>query len=120
MINDANKPITQETNKMSKNTEVPKQAKIIVTGKLSLEEYRDKEELNALLIETGKEAKYDLSKCEVNFGDLPTQFLNTEHASPENIALKEFIETYGRQFFFKDMNGNEAVIRINGAKVSKD
>jgi hypothetical protein len=34
--------------------------------------------------------------------------------------LKEFIETYGRQFFFKDMNGNEAVIRINGAKVSKD
>jgi hypothetical protein len=120
MIIDEKKPITQETNKMSKNTEVPKQAKIIVTGKISLEEYNDKQELNALLIETGKQEKYDLSKAEVNFGDLPTQFLNTEHASPENIALKEFIETYGRQFFFKDMNGNEAVIRINGAKVSKD
>ena len=120
MIIDVKKPITQETNKMSKNTEVPKQAKIIVTGKISLEEYNDKQELNALLIETGKQEKYDLSKAEVNFGDLPTQFLNTEHASPENIALKEFIETYGRQFFFKDMNGNEAVIRINGAKVSKD
>ena len=104
MINDANKPKTQETNKMSKNTEVPKQAKIIVTGKISLEEYNDKQELNALLIETGKQEKYDLSKAEVNFGDLPTQFLNTEHASAENIALKEFIETYGRQFFFKDMN----------------
>ena len=114
MINDVNKPITQETNKMSTTK------KIIVTGKISLEEYNDKQELNALLIETGKQEKYDLSKAEVNFGDLPTQFLNTEHASPENIALKEFIETYGRQFFFKDMNGNEAVIRINGAKVSKD
>ena len=120
MIIDVKKPITQETNKMSKNTEVPKQAKIIVTGKISLEEYNDKQELNALLVETGKQEKYDLSKAEVNFGDLPTQFLNTEHASPENIALKEFIETYGRQFFFKDMNGNDAVIRINGAKVSKD
>ena len=114
MINDENKPITKGDVKMSKTK------KIIVTGKLSLDEYNDKQELNELLIETGKEAKYDLSKAEVNFGDLPTQFLNTEHASPENIALKEFIETYGRQFFFKDMNGNEAVIRINGAKVSKD
>ena len=114
MINDVKKPIIKETNKMSTTK------KIIVTGKISLEEYNAKQELNALLIETGKQEKYDLSKAEVNFGDLPTQFLNTEHASPENIALKEFIETYGRQFFFKAMNGNEAVIRINGAKVSKD
>ena len=119
MINDVNKPITQETKKMSKDTKIVKPS-VVVTGKLSLEEYKDKEELNALLIETGKEAKYDLSKCEVNFGDLPTQFLNTEHADAGNIALAEFINEHGRTFFFKDMNGNDAVIRINGAKGSKD
>ena len=65
MIIDEKKPITQETNKMSKNTEVPKQAKIIVTGKISLEEYNDKKELNELLIETGKQEKYDLSKAKI-------------------------------------------------------
>ena len=114
MINDVKKPITKETNKMSTTK------KIIVTGKISLEEYNDKQELNALLIETGKQEKYDLSKAEVNFGDLPTQFLNTEHADPSNLALADFITEHGRTFFFKDMNGNDAVIRINGAKVSKD
>jgi len=49
MIIDVKKPITQETNKMSKNTEVPKQAKIILTVKMSVEEYNDKQELNALI-----------------------------------------------------------------------
>lgn len=114
MKQDLKKPITKETIKMSTTK------KIIVTGKISLEEYNDKQELNALLVETGKLEKYDLSKCEVNFGDLPTQFLNTEHADASNIALADFITEHGRTFFFKDMNGNDAVIRINGAKVSKD
>ena len=41
---------------MSKDTKIVKPS-VVVTGKLSLEEYKDKEELNALLIETGKEAK---------------------------------------------------------------
>ena len=114
MIIDVKKPITKDTIKMS----ITK--KIIVTGKISLEEYNDKQELNALLVETGKLEKYDLSKCEVNFGDLPTQFLNAVHADAGNNALVDFINEYGRTFFFQDMNGNDAVIRINGAKVSKD
>tara|TARA_R110000824_G_scaffold192265_6_gene374324 strand:+ start:175 stop:534 length:360 start_codon:yes stop_codon:yes gene_type:complete len=119
MINDVNKPITQETKKMSKDTKIVKPS-VVVTGKLSIEEYNDKKELNAFRVEAGQAPKYDLSKAEVNYGDLPTQFLNAVHADAGNNALVDFINEYGRTFFFQDMNGNDAVIRINGAKVSKD
>ena len=95
---------------------------IIVTGKVKQAQMDVMVETNKMCKETGRPPMYDHSKATVDLGSITEQFLNAVKKEELKLkkgeqALSELISEHGTQFPMK-LNGQDVVIRINGA-VSK-
>ena len=93
-----------------------------ITGKIKQSQFNEYEVINKGMEKAYGKPMYDLSGATIDLGSIVEQFLNAVEREEMKLkrgqeALAELIKTHGTQFPMK-LNGQEVVIRINGA-VSK-
>ena len=93
-----------------------------ITGKIKQSQFNEYEVINKGMEKAYGKPMYDLSGATIDLGSIVEQFLNAVEREEMKLkkgeqALSELISEHGTQFPMK-LNGQDVVIRINGA-VSK-
>ena len=93
-----------------------------ITGKIKQSQFNEYEVINKGMEKAYGKPMYALSGATIDLGSIVEQFLNAVEREEMKLkkgeqALSELISEHGTQFPMK-LNGQEVVIRINGA-VSK-
>ena len=90
-----------------------------ITGKIKQSQFNEYEVINKSMEKAYGKPMYDLSGATIDLGSIVDQFLNAVEREEMKLkkgeqALSELISEHGTQFPMK-LNGQDVVIRINGA-----
>jgi len=110
------------TKQITKGVKVMKLETKKVTGKIKQSQFNEYQVINEGMKKAYGQEMYDLSGATIDLGSIVEQFLNAVEQEEMKLkkgeqALSELISEHGTQFPMT-LNGQEVVIRINGA-VSK-